>query len=91
MSKAELVKAVASDCGVSNAMAEKIVTSTFGNISAELSQGNDVNIAGFGSFGVAKVAGHEGINPKTKEKIWIAEKIRPTFKAYKALKDAVNK
>jgi DNA-binding protein HU-beta len=47
-------------------------------------------VAGFGAFRVTKRAAREGVNPRTGEKIHIAAKITPKFKAAKALKDAVE-
>ena len=48
-----------------------------------------VQIVGFGSFEVKKKAAHMGRNPRTGETMKIAASKNPTFKAGKALKDAV--
>jgi DNA-binding protein HU-beta len=45
---------------------------------------------GFGTFQVRERAAREGRNPKTGETIKIQKSKNPSFKAGKALKDAVN-
>ena len=53
--------------------------------------GDKVQLVGFGSFEVKKRAARTGLNPRTKETIEIPASAVPTFKAGKALKDAVAK
>ena len=50
-----------------------------------------MQLVGFGSFELKKRAARLGRNPKTKEAIEIPASVVPTFKAGKALKDAVAK
>lgn len=69
--------------------AETVVDAIFDTITKSLTKGEEVAVAGFGTFRVAKRAARAGINPKTGEKIQIAAKTAPKFKAAKALKDAV--
>jgi DNA-binding protein HU-beta len=47
-------------------------------------------LVGFGTFSVRKRSARTGRNPQTGETIQIAEAQVPSFKAGKALKDAVN-
>ena len=60
-------------------------------IAGALSQGEKVQLVGFGSFEVKTRAERVGRNPKTKETIQIPASKSPVFKAGKALKDAVSK
>lgn len=69
--------------------AEATVDAVFDTITNTMAKGDDVNIAGFGVFKVTKRAARMGINPKTGEKIHIAAKTAPKFRASKALKEAV--
>ena len=69
--------------------AEAAVEAVFETISKSLSRGEEVAVAGFGTFKVSKRAARAGINPKTGEKIQIAAKIAPKFRASKQLKEAV--
>ena len=50
-----------------------------------------MQLVGFGSFEVKTRAARTGLNPRTKEPVEIAATKVPTFKAGKALKDAVAK
>lgn len=66
------------------------VDAVFDTIASTLGRGEEVAIAGFGTFRVVKRAARQGINPRTGEKIQIAAAIKPKFKAGKALKEAVK-
>ena len=55
-----------------------------------LQSGDRIEIRGFGSFSLHYRAPRVGRNPKTGEALEIAASKNPTFKAGKALKDAVN-
>lgn len=90
MNKTELVSAIADNSGLSKRDAEKALTAFTSIVTDELKNGNSVQLVGFGTFGVSERAAHDGINPRTKEKIRIEAKAVPTFKAGKALKDAVR-
>ncbi len=91
MNKNDLVKAVASDCGLSRSSAEAAVDSVFDNISSALTKGGDARLVGFGTFTVVKRKASEGRNPRTGEAIKIPASKQPKFKAGKQLKDSVNK
>lgn len=90
MNKNDLVAAVADSAGLSKADATKAVDSVFDQITAELKQGSEVRLVGFGTFAVAQRKATTGRNPRTGETIQIAASKQPKFKAGKALKDAVN-
>jgi DNA-binding protein HU-beta len=61
-----------------------------GSVIDTLAKGDQVAIAGFGSFVVRERAARTGRNPRTGEEIQIAASKNPAFKAGKAFKDAVN-
>ena len=89
MNKKELVAAIAEKSDLSKKDAEAALNATLAVITAELEKGNDVQLTGFGTFSVKTRAPREGKNPRTGEMIDIPETKAPTFKAGKALKDAV--
>ena len=91
MNKAELIAAVAEKTGLSKKDSEKAINATFENITTSLEAGEKVQLVGFGVFDVKERGTRMGRNPKTKEEIEIAASRVPTFKAGKALKDAVAK
>ena len=52
MNKTELIAEVAKKCGMSKKDAEKAVTTTFDTIADALSQGDKVQLVGFGGFAI---------------------------------------
>jgi DNA-binding protein HU-beta len=90
MNKSEFVDAVASDIDITKADAAKAVDSVVNVITNALKDGDQLNLIGFGSFQVKDRAARTGRNPRTGEAIEIKASKMPTFKAGKALKDAVN-
>lgn len=90
MNKGDLVDAVAGATGDSKASASASVDAMFGAIQGALTDGDKVQISGFGTFEVRHRAARMGRNPQTGEAIPIAASNAPAFKAGKALKDAVN-
>ena len=67
------------------------VTTTFDTIADALSQGDKVQLVGFGGFETKKREARMGRNPKTKEAIEIPATTIPVFKAGKALKEKTAK
>lgn len=91
MKKTDLVEEVMKIANLEvKKQATEAVDAVFDTITKALSRGDEVAIAGFGVFKVAKRAARQGVNPKTGEKIQIAASIKPKFRAGKALKDAVK-
>ena len=91
MNKAELINAVAAQADVSKKVAETVVSAALDTITSALSEGEKVQLVGFGSFEVKKRAGRVGRNPKTKETIEIPATTVPVFKPGKALTDQISK
>ena len=90
MHKSELVATMAELAGTTQAVAGKLLDAFMTTVEETLKKGESVQINGFGSFEVKVRAEHDGINPLTKEKIHIAQSKTPSFKAAKALKEAIN-
>ena len=90
MNKSELVDAVAAAADISKASAGNAVDAVIDLITAALKDGDQVSLVGFGTFKTSDRAAREGRNPRTGETIKIAASRVPTFKAGKALKDAVK-
>ena len=91
MNKIELIAAVAEKTDLSKKDAEAAITATVDAITEALAQQEKVQLVGFGTFEVKERSERKGINPRTKEEITIAASKLPSFKAGKALKDAVSK
>ena len=90
MNKSELIDAIASGADVSKASAGRALDSAIGAITGALESGDSVSLVGFGTFSVKHRAARAGRNPQTGAEIQIAAANVPSFKAGKALKDAVN-
>ncbi|MFP4079540.1 MAG: HU family DNA-binding protein [Ectothiorhodospira sp.] len=90
MNKSELIEAVASSADLPKAAAARAVDSLIDVISDTLRQGDQVTIVGFGTFLVRQRDARSGRNPRTGDTIEIPASKVPSFKAGKALKDAVN-
>ena len=91
MNKTELIDAVAAKASLNKKEAAAAVAAVIDSIYDALANGDKVQLIGFGTFEVKKVAAKEGRNPKTGETIKIAACNRPAFSAGAALKNAVNK
>lgn len=69
---------------------ERIVGTIFDTISNALSEGNRVELRGFGAFSVKHRPARMGRNPRTGEAVPVAEKFVPFFKTGKELRDRLN-
>jgi DNA-binding protein HU-beta len=90
MNKAELIDAIADSADLTKADAGRALDGVIDAITAALKKGETVSLVGFGSFAVKERAERQGRNPQTGDSITIAAAKIPSFKAGKALKDAVN-
>lgn len=91
MNKTELVAAVAEKAAMSKKDAEKALGAVLETITDALTDGERVQLVGFGTFEVREREARTGKNPRTGEAIEIAASKAPAFKAGRALKEAVNK
>ena len=91
MNKLELVQALKDSNGLSKPEAEKVVSIFFNEMANALAKGDRVEIRGLCSFFVKEYKSYMGRNPKTGEKVKIAPKKLPLFKAGKELKERVDR
>ena len=90
MNKSELVKAIATQAGLSQDAAGKALAALINIVTVSLKKGQEVNVTGFGAFKVSNRAARNGVNPRTRAKIKIAAMKSPVFRAGKTLKEAVR-
>lgn len=90
MNKSELIDVVAAAADISKVAATRAVDAMVESITGALQQSDQVTLVGFGTFSVKERAARTGRNPQTGEAIAIKAAKIPTFKAGKALKDAVQ-
>ncbi len=91
MNKNELVRAIANNAGLTLKDASASLDGFVQAITEALSNGDKVQISGFGSFELKSKEEREGFNPRTGEKIKIPATKIPNFKFGKAYKDSFNK
>lgn len=90
MNKGEFVDAVAAKGEMTKADAAVAVDAVLDAVTEAMKDGDQVTLVGFGTFLVRKREARTGRNPRTGEPLQIAASNVPSFKAGKALKDAVN-
>ena len=90
MNKAQLIDEIVAKTGLKKKDVEATVTALINISSENLANGEKVQISGFGTFELKSKPARDGINPKTGEKIKIAESKIPAFKFGKAYKDSFN-
>lgn len=91
MNRTALSKEISKKIGVSQKEAVKYIDLITESITNAMEKGERVEIRGFGSFSVKEYDERDGVNPKTGQKITIAAKKLPAFKAGKDLKEKINK
>lgn len=70
---------------------ENVVNAILNEITHALSEGNRVELRGFGAFSVKNRAARSARNPKTGEMVSVKEKWVPFFKTGKELRERLNK
>lgn len=90
MNKSELIEAIAASADIPKAAASRALDAMVEAVADSLKKGDSVSLVGFGTFSVKDRAARTGRNPQTGEPIQISAARVPSFKAGKALKDAVN-
>ncbi len=90
MNKSELIDAMSDVASLSKAEAGRALEGFIESAKKALKKNDTISLVGFGTFSVRERAARIGRNPRTGETIKIKASKNPTFKAGKALKDAVN-
>ena len=89
MNKTELIEALSLKTGLSKTESERSLNAFIEIILVEVGKGTKIVVSGLGIFERIERKARVGINPSTGQKIQIAAKFAPKFKAAKAFKDAV--
>jgi len=90
VNKSELIDAIAASADIPKAAAGRALDAMVDSVTDSLKKGDQVVLVGFGTFSVKDRAARTGRNPQTGQPIQIAAAKVPSFKAGKALKDALN-
>ncbi|MBE0378797.1 HU family DNA-binding protein [Pseudoalteromonas prydzensis] len=89
MNKADLISAMSAHSELTKKDSHAALTSMLAVITKSLSEGDQVQINGFGTFALSYYPARTGRNPQTGAAIEIEGANKPVFKAAKALKDAL--
>lgn len=90
MNKTQLQEFISNDAEITKSAAGRAIDAIVAGISESLQNGEEVKIPGLGNFTLSKRSERTGRNPQSGEAITIPASNVVRFKAYKALKDAVN-
>lgn len=90
VNKTELIEAIAASADLPKAAAGRALDAMVDAITGALQKNEQVVLVGFGTFVVKERAARTGRNPQTGNPIEISAAKIPSFRAGKALKDAVN-
>jgi len=91
MTKSELVARIADrNPHLYQRDVERVVNTILDHISEVLSNGDRVELRGFGAFFVKYRGARVGRNPRTGEAVQVAEKAVPYFKTGKQLRNLLN-
>lgn len=89
MNKSQLISAMASHSELTKKSSQAALASLLKSIQKSLSEGDQVQVSGFGTFSLSYHPARQGRNPQTGESIEIEGANKPVFKAAKALKDVL--
>lgn len=90
MTKQELITFISYETGKTAKEAENFINTLFDKLKADLLEGKEVNITGFGKFMVRETAARTGVNPQTRERIQIPAKKAIKFKVSPKLNETLN-
>jgi integration host factor subunit beta len=90
MNRSDLINALKDEVAISRKDAGKVVDTFFDALKQTLSNGDRIEIRGFGSFSVKHYKPYTGRNPKTGAQIHVTSKKLPFFKVGKELKESVD-
>ena len=90
MNKQELVKVIAKEAGITQAVAGAALDAFIFGTAEALADGESVKLVGFGTFKTTERAAHTARNPATGEAVEVPAKTHVSFVAGRGLKAAVN-
>jgi len=92
MNKASLIESIAAKTSIPKKDVETLIESFESTVIETLQKGEEVTLAGFGSFSARERSARMGVNPQNpEERIQIPAVTVPKFKAGKNLKDSLKR
>lgn len=90
MNKSELINELSNKTGFIKKDTELFVNAFTETIIETLTEGDRIQLMGFGTFETTGIAERQGINPQTGEALTVPAHKRVRFKVSNKVKDAVN-
>jgi nucleoid DNA-binding protein len=90
VTKKEIVKTISDEIGLTQLKTKEIVQKTFDAIVETLVEDKRIELRNFGVFEVKRRAARKARNPRTGEKVEVAEKFVVTFKPGKEMEERVR-
>jgi nucleoid DNA-binding protein len=90
VTKADIVDVIASATGLTKVETEAVVDGFIMTVIDAMKEGKNIEIRGFGSFKVKNRKGRMARNPRTGEQVMVEDRMVPTFKVSKEMKQIVN-
>lgn len=90
MNKADIITHIADELMMTKKSVEEVINLFCATTSATLEGGEEVKLAGFGTFEIRKRAARQGVSPQTGKKIVIPSGRTIVFKPSKSLKEKVQ-
>lgn len=90
MTRSDLIARIAQKRGLYQRDVERVVGTVFEEVTEALSNGDRVELRGFGAFSVKNRDARTGRNPRTGEAVDVDAKSVPFFKTGKQLRERLN-
>lgn len=90
MNKTELINSLSEETTFSKKDISRVLDALTRIVVRALKKGDKLQWSGFGTFTVARRSARKGINPATKQTIYLAETKVPKFKAGKNFKELIK-
>ena len=90
LSRGDIVNSVAAEVDMPKNKVDEVLKAFEGTIARHIGTGDEVRMAGFGTFKTSQRSARTSRNPRTGEPVDVPARMAPSFKAGKALKDAAQ-
>lgn len=88
LSRGDIINSVAAEVDMPQAKIDAVIKAFEGTIARHIQSGDEIRIAGFGTFKTTQRSARTSRNPRTGEPVDVPARTAPSFKAGKALKEA---
>ncbi|HUK12983.1 MAG TPA: HU family DNA-binding protein [Thermoanaerobaculaceae bacterium] len=90
MTKAEIIKVLADQVGLTRREAAEVLSVVLDGVVDAIREGEKVELRGFGSFRTRKRQARAGRNPRTGAQVQVPPKVVPYFKPGKQLRETLG-